>query len=146
MQLSLKLHQEEVKERIERGEEELVQLRFRADAFREKVERKGEKEFLYQGVMYDIVDSERKGDDLLLTVYRDEEETQMRKEQEAVRDGQESEEEKSSEPSNNIQPFKYDRVEISRLQCPSSSRTLGIGTPYRSFPAIHREVPVPPPC
>lgn len=146
MQLSLKLHKEEVEERIERGEEELVQLRFRADAFREKVERKGEKEFLYQGVMYDIVDSERKGDDLLLTVYRDEEETQMRKEQEAVRDGQESEEEKSSEPSNNIQPFKYDRVGKPELQRSSSPRTLAGKEPRASFPAKHREVPVPPPC
>lgn len=147
MQLSLKLHKEEVKERIEEGaEEELLQLSFDAEAFSRQVERKGEKEFLYQGVMYDIVDAERQGEKLLLTVYRDDEETEMMETHQTFRERKEKEGEKKSENSGNIHPFKYYRVDISRLQCPLNSHTLGIGAPYRSFPTIHREVPVPPPC
>ena len=133
-------------ERIEKEEEDLVQLRFRAEAFREKVERKGEKEFLYRGVMYDIVDAERQGKELLLTVYRDEKETEMREKHQTVRERQEKEGEKKSESTGSIHPFKYERVETAWLQNPLIFRTLGSQRPHPSFPGTYLEVPVPPPC
>jgi hypothetical protein len=146
MQLSLKLHKEEVKERIEEGEEDLVKLSFRVDSFAEKVQRKGEKEFLYRGVMYDIVEAERQGRELLLTVYRDEEETEMREKHQTVRKRQEEEGEKKSERAWSIHPFKYDRMGTPELQCPLSFSTLGNQRPHPSFLGTYLEVPVPPPC
>jgi hypothetical protein len=146
MQLSLKLHKEEVKERLEEGEEDLVKLSFRVDSFTEKVQRKGEKEFLYRGVMYDIVDAERQGKELLLTVYRDEEETEMREKHQAVRKRQEEEGEKKSEGTGSIHPFKYERVETPFLQHPLNFSTLRNQRPHPSFPGTYLEVPVPPPC
>lgn len=149
MQISLQEHREEVREKMqaEKDEEELLKLSFSRQELKEELEWKEEREFLYRGSMYDVLDMEKDGKRFLLTVMKDEEETKMKERFRTLRRGSAGNEDQgNSSGSRNVQPFKYLRT--------GGELFLSLRTPQKLYPKlllsaperVTLDVPIPPPC
>jgi hypothetical protein len=147
--LSLEAHRERTQEQLdeELEKEELLELSFSPNELRTQLEWKEAKEFRYRGSMYDVVAAEREEDRILLTVYKDEEESRMLEQHRALREGstQSSEQDKEGS-SGGPQPFKY-------LKDPGPTpfilhryRVLENFIPESKPEEAFLSVPLPPPC
>lgn len=147
LQFSLEMHEERIEEELSHKDEaSLTHLSFSRKEFQSKLEWIEENEFIYRGMMYDLLEMEIKGDRIELTVYADEEEKRMKEKHHALREHEQKGKNKRREASGHLQPFKYYEGQTYKVHSPLQlSYTTLIP---QALPLLMRalEVPTPPPC
>ncbi len=149
--ISLELHQEEVEESLKEDEEgekgELLELSFTEREIRHELDWKEKNEFQLHGMMYDVVAAEREKGRIVLTVYKDREETSIRSRNEALRKGSsQGEQDEKEKRGFRSFSFKYLKSRASFFHIPRTCKLLRSSYASDMHQEAFLRVPVPPPC